>query len=107
MVSLCACLAPGTAAPRVVTSGFEHQSNPSNHHCELRRERLSLFLRRGPSHPRWGVSGTRRLDHRHDAGLDRLGKIGPCIHHGGQVGVGRDIGLTQMGSRLGSSRGAD
>jgi len=28
-----------------------------------------------------------RLDHRHDAGADRLGQVGPCIHDGGKAWV--------------------
>ena len=36
---------------------------------------------------KWGVSGTRRLDHRHDSGLGRLGQLGPGIDHSGQVQV--------------------
>ncbi len=37
--------------------------------------------------PGRGVSGTRGLDHRHDAGLQGLGQVGPCFDHGGQIGV--------------------
>jgi len=45
------------------------------------------FPRRGPIHPGRGVSGTRGLDHRQNAGLQGLGQVGPCFDHGGQVGV--------------------
>ena len=52
------------------------------------------------------ASGTRCLDHRQDAGLDHLGQVGPCFDHGGQVGVGRDIGLTRAGSAPAVTPGA-
>jgi hypothetical protein len=71
--------------------------------------------RRGPIHPRRGVSGTRGLDHRHDAGLQGLGQVGPCFDHGGQVGVivgggryfanaGSATGSAQTPDRVGNSR---
>ena len=44
-----------------------------------------------------------RLDHRHDAGLQGLGQVGPCFDYGGKAGV---IGQ-QAGSILGSSQGTD
>jgi hypothetical protein len=47
-----------------------------------------------PDPPRECVFCTTGLDHGQDAGLDCLGKLGPGIHQGGQVGIGRDIGLT-------------
>ena len=51
--------------------------------------------------PGSGVSGTRGLDHGHDAGLQGLGQLGPCIHHGGQVAVLSDMRLTGVGQRHG------
>jgi hypothetical protein len=42
-----------------------------------------------PSRPELAarVLSQRSFDHRQDAGADRLGQFGPCIHHGGQIGV--------------------
>jgi len=44
------------------------------------------------------------FDHRQDAGLQGFGQSGPCIDHGGQVGV---CYCAKRGSNFGSSRSAD
>jgi hypothetical protein len=53
-----------------------------------------------------GVSGTRGLDHRHDASLQGLGQVGPGFDHGGQVGVilGGGRYYANAGSATGSAQ---
>ena len=42
------------------------------------------------------------MNHRHDAGLQGLGQVGPCFDYGGQVGVGSTGVVRQM---IGNGRG--
>ena len=51
-------------------------------------ERIQLPLHRERTYGKNRRTTVKNLfDHRQDAGEDRLGQLGPCIHHGGQIGV--------------------
>ena len=74
--SFATCIIPDPAGTRNECVGIRRSKDERgvHHKPRDRGERPSSSPGRG-------------LDHRHDAGLERLGQIGPSIHHGGQVGV--------------------
>ena len=100
----------GPAIRRVMTPGFEHESTVSHDGGKRGTVANSIAILsrgRGPIHPVRGLSGMRGLDHRHDAGLQGLRQVGPCIDHGGQVGVILGGGCYYANAGRATGRGAD
>jgi hypothetical protein len=69
-----------------MTPGLNHQFTASRIRGEQGSALNSPRRDRGLIHPGRGVSGPGGIDHRHDAGLDRLRQLGPGSHESGQVG---------------------
>src|SRR5262249_49828236 len=68
-----------------------------------RGHRSDLAILLSPSaRERFPLSLTNKArDHGHDACLEYLGRIGPCIHHGGEIGVGpTGVGGPTVGKSL-------